>query len=90
MAIQLRPVVAEHARNLARITRVIHRKSRSQGEIQAKFEAYFHRVADELEALGESPDKVAEMALAAIGVLLDEMNKRLMTTVEEDDQSPSE
>ncbi|MGA2240389.1 MAG: hypothetical protein ABSG74_14385 [Candidatus Bathyarchaeia archaeon] len=78
MAIKLKPVVAEHARNLARIIRVIHRKSKSQAEIQAKFQVYFQRVADELIALGEPPDLAAEMALAAIGILLDEINSRIV------------
>jgi hypothetical protein len=88
MAIRLESVVVEHACNLARLIRVIHHKSKTQDEIQAKFEVYFRRVADELEALGESPDKAAEMALAAISVLLDEMNKRVVTK-EESNQSPS-
>ena len=88
MAIQLDPVIQKHAEDLARIIRAVHHRSRSEAEIQAKFEAYFRRVADELNALGEPPDKVAEMALVAIGVLLDEMSKRLKE--EENQQNPSE
>lgn len=78
MAITLDPVVAEHARNLARIIRVIHHKSKSQAEIQAKFEVYFKAVWDALQELGEEPDKAAELAQAAISILLDEMTKRLV------------
>lgn len=89
MAISLDPMAAEHARNLARLIRAVHRHSHSEAEIQAKFAAYFRRVADELEVLGESPDEVAEMALAAIGVLLDEMNRRIVSE-KKGEQSPSD
>ncbi|MBM2821013.1 MAG: hypothetical protein HW405_773 [Candidatus Berkelbacteria bacterium] len=85
MPVQLTPVVEKHARDLAHIIHVIHHRGGSQASIQERFEAYFRKVADELEVLGESPDKVMELALAVLGVLLDEMIKRTGPSTASDD-----
>ncbi len=80
MRTELPDSVRRHARRLAAITLLIHRRAKSQTESSKMFELYIGEFITHLQKLGASPDIAIEITLALSSESIDIMMAKLGMT----------
>lgn len=75
--LKLAPAIEKIAVDLARVFRLIHRRSPSSAVTMAWAVAFARKVLREMEKLGESPEEAVNLFVAMIRILFDETVKKI-------------